>query len=668
MTTPLHTGHPSHGLSPQCPPLSAPAPAKKNGLPPVTLPSATREETASPGQQTGAGAGGRGPLEPGQPSLPRAPAALPRAQTLPTELLYQIFGYLALSTHNQCALVCHHWRRSLPDDRQRLLHWLQQHRPVLNLQHPYLAPGYSSRSAPWLTSLGHPLLPELERQHQQLVLLHERALCEARPDVQQQAQDARRLLSGQVLYSLHQQMTAADQLSLSPIPIRWAESDRLRLFEFSPCSRWLAMLCAGTRDTGCVLRLYGWMQGSWQGQDLFPPVATPARLLRFPCTPADSLLSAHGNRVQVWKRCPGTRHWCASPLCQAHKSYAIRALISMGNGDVITLCCKQHPEAPGSQLLFSRYLGEARGWAPSLAVVDPLWPLNYAFHAPSCLLALATCSPSGDDKGYRNEIHIWHQSLRLPHTAGWRCQTSAPGFTDSCLKLTQFSPDGRHLLGLLHNGQMRLWTRDARHRLHETHLIQSCTQLPVAELRELAHFRSDGKQLAVACSPHQIQFWNENPDGRWTPGDLISTPDGEASEDALRYILLSGDGQTLVRVGRRHMLVCRRSAGRREWLVQRQTSHNGRFPPQACLLGATDAIASTAQDPDLSLCIHGLNSQGQLVEKVRMATSVPLGKYTPCSPDGLSLLLGTASRPPCLLQLTGSAAVPPARPPSPHQQ
>jgi len=597
-------------------------------------------------------------------SLPGSSGSQAAPATLPTELLYKIFSYLPVSTHCQCALVCRHWCNSLPSTRLCLAQWRQLHPPLPHASRTNLEQGYKSRSYPWLAAQRCALVPALECQyqewlHQQDELKKSRRLrLNNIQEAQQRVQAAGSCLAGLLRYSLHQQMVQADQIRLDPAPIHWPDTEGVSRATFSPCSRWLAT-CVPSRGRipPFFLRLHGWCNGSWQTQRLHAPPAEPVSLCRFTQTPVDRLLSVQGVNVRVWRREPDTGDWHHSVLCRTRSNYVIYMVSTMMNGDIITLSRKTIGEDSGFLMLISCYREEDADWDPATPYFSHLWPRTTSSAMRSCRLALGTRAllhPDRPEDNYRtNVIQIWYKNPKTSAPAGWCCQVTVLAEHHIVVQKTAFSPDGNYLLGWLSNGQLRLWALDAHYRLQPRPLSLSCQHPYEPSLSQLAPFRADEKQLAVAISPHQIQFCDQNADGDWHNGITIERPPqpDDPPDDVLRDLLLTPSGSILVWLTFWRVAIWSEDpAGRWHQRMERTREQHSRFLPQACLLEHGEAVCTMAADPTLSLWIHGTDSQGQLIRKACIAIDTPLRGIGANSPDGLSLLLGFMNEAPALLQ------------------
>ncbi|MCY4471695.1 MAG: F-box-like domain-containing protein [Kistimonas sp.] len=571
-------------------------------------------------------------------------------QGLPCLVLHKIFSYLPFSAQTACTQVCRHWYNNLPDNYLSLTRWLRQHPPPANISASQITAGYESRSRPWLARQGSELLTCLDRQQQELELLKQRAESEPGPDLQQQMHRACRCLAGLVRYSLHHQITQAPELQLRPVAIDCAATTARGGILFSPCSRWLLV---GTRGTENPMQLH-----DCTGHHQQPGVMALFRRrqftrVKFAVTPPNTLLTAHDSQVLVWQKHPDTRIWHQIQLWGLYRSHKIVNLVSMGNGDIITLSLTSASGTISTQILFSCYLGARHGWAEPIVHQTPQAILTCAEDPLSCRLALASSTPIPDSTAHRNEVRIWYKTPNSARFLPWNCAISVLEEQDISLQNAEIRLQGRLLLTLPTNGQLSLWTLDARHQLHKTALRKLELGLLRPSLYQLACFRSDSKQLALAPSRCYILFWDKNQDDQWQVGARLNTPPEPAvTPDSLNYILLSTSGRTLVRCTRFQITVWHRSGACWQTVVQRTSVQPCRVVPHAGLLPDGDTVVTMVQDPTPSLWIHGPDSQGRFIQKARLTTRASLAGRNASSPDGLSLLLVTDDGQLSLQQLT----------------
>lgn len=607
---------------------------------------------------------------PSEPSGMNSPV-----QKLPTEMLQKIFSYLPLSSHGQCALVERRWYACLPSLRKKLTLWLEQHPCLVQHSQFRLAPGYSNRTAPWLRQQHCELLPQLHCQHQEWLQQQERlqrGIFRRREDLQvaqQQAQTLENFLSGLLRYSLHQQILQAQTLDLYPALVSWPGNERVVSFAFSPCSRWLAtsVLFAGDElNRPGFLRLHGWQEGSWKAQTLLsalPAAAEPVTMLHFTSTPQDRLLSAHGTAVLVWQREAETGNWHCLTLCHTLRAYTIYNIFAMPCGDVITLSHKLDGDRPGFLMLISPC--HDAGWAPPIPFFDTRVPHASSFARWACRLALSAVGSQSQSR--TSAVLVWHKSRNGCGQNRWNCQTTVIEMHNTWLQQTSFSPDGNFLLSLLSDGRVCLWTLNARCGLLPGPLMLLCSPAVGSVLSSLTAFQSEGRLLAVACSPQLVKILRQDTKGGWTTESCMERPslpeDRLAADDRLRTILLSSSGQLLVWLSFWRLEVWQRDSGN-HWhrVMQRRRHETVPVLPEACFLAHGDTLCTMAADPVQSLWLHGLNSAGQLVRKAAITVTAILAGTSASSPDGLSLMLGSLGSPPTLLQL-GSPT-----PPAPRHQ
>ncbi len=583
-----------------------------------------------------------------RPARRLSPSSAP--QYLPALVLNKIASYLPLSAQCCCARVCRHWHDCLPAPELRLSGWLQQHAPLSWLANPHLGLGFDSRIRPFLQATNSPVLPALEHLLQQ-----EQRPSGSLQDVQQfsHAPPANPLVSRLVHYGLNQQLTRADQLCLRTADIDWPEGVPSRFHFFSPCSRWLAILSQPQPEAPLLLRLYGWEQGVWRQQLLVPGNPEHVDICRFPSRPPDRLIVAQGLDVLVWRKVPGTRDWRGSPLWSVPDSHTLRNIYTMDNGDLVILTYGEQA-GPGILVQFFLYGESDNSWTPATTATYTGLPLCWSWQEQSCQLAVSEYSrPAGHDHRI-TEIHVWHRTQATEGPEAWEPQTWVLPCHDVCVWTLNYSPGGHCLLGQLSDGRTCLWTLDTQHRLQQQLTLPGYQLQP--DLDEgSTPFSRDARQLALSCSLHQIQLCYSDENNHWQYGQLLEAPivPGVPANDRLLEIMLSPSGRTLVRVTLWHIDIWHRdTAGHWAHQVQRTRTANARFFPTACLMEPGELVCTTAQDPELSLWIHGPDRQGRLVRKACMRVEAPSSRCTAVTADGLSLLLSTAVRPPTLLQLS----------------
>ncbi|MCY4472299.1 MAG: F-box-like domain-containing protein [Kistimonas sp.] len=591
------------------------------------------------------------------------------AQSLPTELLCNIFSFLPLDAHSHCALVCRHWYACVPPTRTRLARWREQHPWLPYLPCSRLALSYSSRIYPWLARQHCPLVPELQRQHHEW--LHQENHLQQGPfrhqqdlqTAQQQEQTAQSFLTGLVLYSLSQQVVQARHLTLRPVPLAWPDQQTVNRCLFSHCSRWLAVTCiipGGGINQGRsrVLHLYGYEEGSWRQQTLVGAPDKPVSVIAFTATPADRLLSAHGPDVRIWRKQAHTGDWHSSLLCRTLSSYSIYMITAMRNGDIITLSDRRRADAldsTGFLMLISLCQGDS--WAPATAYFDAFLPRITSLSSRSCRLVLGGgCSQQCTDTRHINSLHFWYKDPGANSPGGWRHHQSLVEEQNDYLQGAMFSPGADLLLLRFSQGLFSLWALDAQCCLCQIPLAVPRCQPAQAGWNRLAHFRGDGRQLAVACSPHRIEFLHSTASGVWQVGDTLERPfqadERREPDDTHCVIRLSSSGRFLVWLTAWRVEIWQRDPGN-PWrrVVERTSPEGAQAMPQAGLLRHGEAIWTLVADPVQSLCIHGPDTQGQLIEKGRITTTDIHSGSNAQSADGLSLLLGRLGAAPVMLHL-----------------
>ncbi|MCY4471716.1 MAG: hypothetical protein OXC07_02690, partial [Kistimonas sp.] len=579
-----------------------------------------------------------------------------------------------------CARVCRHWHDCLPAPRQRLSRWLQQHAPVSWLANPHLALGFNSRTRSFLQAANSPVLPALMHlQQEQEQEQQKHRLSEIAQDAQQPslASPADPLLSRLLDYGLNQQLTRADQLRLHKAEIDWPPGIVSRTHFFSPCSRWLAIQLQMQPQAPRLLRLYGWEQGAWRQQVLVPDTAEPVGICRFPSLPADTLISVHGLDILTWRRVPGSRDWHCTPLWRVTDSHAVREISTLDNGGLVLLTSRTQTEL---LVQFFAHTGSGTGWDPVVTATYTSFPLFWAMEEQSCQLAIGECAHDPCHNHFINKVHIWHRVHSTDSQQTWEHQTTVLSCHDARIKGLAYSPGGHYLAGRLSNDSICLWQLDAQHQLLQQLTLPDC-QLPTqVSFYRLAPFSRDATQLAMPCSLRHIQLCYRDDNNHWQYGQRLEAPPLPAQPrgDMLEDIMMSSSGRTLVRVTLCHLDIWHRDpAGHWEHLLQRIRKANAAFFPTACFMEPGELVCTTVQDPELSLWIHGPDSQGQLVRKACMTVEVPISGRLAVTSDGLSLLLSTAVHPPTLLHLeppqvnaTGSQAeqaLTPVSEPAPRQ-
>ncbi len=578
------------------------------------------------------------------------------AQTLPPELLHQIFNELPLSEQGGCALVCHHWRACLPGFRLQLAAWLQQHQGASTQQHnALLSAGYSLRIPRALACQASRLLPVLQRQHQELLRLQtllgqQLPGCLERLHTGYKERKARHLLAAAIRYSLHQQLIGARQLALRPAPLSPPPAGPLANCAFSPCGRWLAAACLLPGEGDSLLRLYGWRNGGWQQERLH--TAAPVTHLRFSVTEPQTLFTGHDNSTQilVWQRDATTNSWDCVYSCRAGVQllHHIVELAPMGCGDLV-VCTRQNRDREQiQQLLFFSPLAASGRWGRPVA-----WLYAGNTHFTLCRpedswLAQALSTPAAQPGQYTNEVHIWKKGLNASSPNDWACQASVLPPQACAIRQLDCSPDGHLLVVLYENRQIALWTLQQDYRVRD--LFWLCSRAPLLRqhraLSTLLQFHRDGTQLALAASMHQIQFWKRNESGSWQLDGHLHTPTG-AHDTSLESLQLSGNSRTLVRTTACQIDIWHKDADNR-W--QRRLFHRveANSPAPLALLagpGATLCVTATpcmtATGPQGRVRLYAPDSQGELVIKGSMTLETPAMPPLCASEDGLSLLPGS---------------------------
>ena len=615
-------------------------------------------------------AGQRGTASPDVSALSGAcrvpePVPLPSAaQTLPPEILQQIFLDLPLSSHGACALVCRHWYACLPDYRIRQARWqeyrsLQQRQLARQLA---MGSGYRQRIRPWLVQQGCRLLPLLERQYRELEWRHS-LRSESGQVTGQERHRAVCFFSALAQYSLHQTQIQAAQLGLVEARVDWHPGERVRYCRFSPCSRWLAAsTCDDDPSSPLLLRLYGWQDGRWQPQILIPPVRESVRTFAFSKAQPDTLISAHGADLLVWRRQGDTGHWHSAPLFR-RRGYEAVIIESEPGGDLAVILQRQNlysscffgRRGDHAQLLFFHLSADT--------VTGPVthsyarWPKSVDWEPLSRQLALIISVQDPGSGDYSNAIHVWHKEGQSTAPEAWRCRQWELNLRHPALAVARirYGPDARCLLTWLCNGDVCLWAMDSPV-LVQNQLPPSCRRLQTY-FSYLLPLRADGRQLAWADSAQRICFWNKDGNGQWLPGQTLDIDD-DTDDDSLRQVLLSADGRLLVRVTSRCVDIWQPDS-RGSWqrrLQRRSDSATRRACPRAWLLPAGGPLCVTTVGEEGHLRVDGPDQHGQLVRKAEFVVGTPVFSLS-LSPDGLSLLLHLDTRHPRILEL-GSPELP----------
>ncbi|MCY4473369.1 MAG: F-box-like domain-containing protein [Kistimonas sp.] len=590
---------------------------------PVSAPSLAREHSTLPASQH-----------------TRAPRSL--AQNLPALALGKIFRYLSISEQGRCARVCRHWHDCLLSSRARLDHWLKEELPVWHRENPLLGQGFNSRTRPFLQATNSPLLS-------MMTTLHEES-PEPRQATQAQQPGDCDLLSRLVHYALHRQLTRADRLRVPPANINGQDPSLCENFHISPCSRWLALKLKRHAQAPAFLRIYGWKQGDWQQQLLVSGEAEPLQSFRFTAIPQDTLITTRGPDLRAWRREAGTHNWHSSCIHSVQPSYNIRTFFSMANGDQHILS----QSASECYIQFTSFSGDDSGWEPAGTVKYSGHPSARTNHPRLSQLALGCVAERLGPDYWVNNIDIWYKQIKPGSPEEWICQASELPYHNSDIRQLYYSPGGNWLLGMLACGRVCLWAQDAQCRLEERLTLPGCVYQPPLYLSQTTPFSSDGRQLALPCSLREVQLCYSDADGHWRCGERLTAPPRPAAPpiNELRSILLTPSGNTLVLSTFWSVDVWHRGAtGDWQHSLQRGATEQDRFVVQACLLRCGELVCTTAQDPALSLWIHGPDSQGRLVRKACVNVPLPLISIHAASPDGLTVLLGHKFHQPQPLQL-----------------
>jgi len=574
------------------------------------------------------------------------------AQVLPPELLCLIFNRLSLSAHNQCALVCRHWYACRPSTAMHITRQLEsQHQRNQGWGFRDWAFAYSSRSYPFLAGHRCALLPQLQRQHEELQCRQERHSAAPSAVSGPLIQTAHHMLSALVRYALRQQIIQAQKLTLWPAVIDWEHSDFLDLIAFSHCSRWLAVCRQAHDEQPPFFRFHAWRRDGWHLEKTRPDPDQPVDDIAFSYTTPGTAYASHGTQLSVWQREPVTGCWHRIRQQSAGARYETYLLQEIQGGDLVTLSRALH-DGEAWMLRFYHHRHHDR----SLDLTSP--ETHYYSLEPQCTvidtvrsrLALAVDSPRPRGP-CKNEVHLWYRDMCYGEPL-WRCQIHKLRPDLAMISSLSFSPHSLYLLALLADGQIHLWQLDTGHSWPERLIAPTAIDVAYQNFCHLTEFRRDGKQLVVPCAPRQLQFWNEGERDYWTRGARIEMPGNPSIGAAgmLHELTMTADGRTLVvRTDRRIDIWHQAPSDSWQWLVQHQTATD--TVPQACLLGMGEAVCTTSGDAQGTLWIHGSDAQGQLLEKTRVALGEPIRSLF-SSPDGLSLMVDLdAVQPPVLLHL-----------------
>jgi len=635
-------------------------PEKHTGEPPDKKDRNPSEPTASPPQA----------------SVPSHTAdRLPPAWShLPVELLQQIFLCLPLSALGPCALVCRHWYASLPSTRRHVTTCLEEMSLARRHVMRHFATSYRLRALSWLKAHRSRLVPQLEAQYREWSSQGQLPLASLQNRQQEISRDFLSLL---VHYSLRQQTRQLCQLRLEPFTIQRLPRP-VALAEFSPCGGFLAAACRNVH-TGAAssLRLCAWTQGRWNTAVLDPPPDEPVRAFTFSKHRPDRLITASCDRIIVWDKDADTGNWHRSCERRYAVMNPVRIIISMADGDFITVCSDtligKSIELNFFQCIDQALHGRQQVYNCQALVVprhnrDDQRPRYLAWHTELGQLAVvmeADCQKPGPHG--HTSIHIWSKGIAEGTPDSWDCQVSdlEPELGSAVIQDINYSPDGRHLMTLNQNNRIFLWALDPRCRLQWK--LTVTTQPAIALLSARACFRADGQQLAVCRCPHQIQFWNLDEAADWIGGTTLDiVPQARQaphqSDRKLIRLLLSGNGQTLARCTMTSLDIWHRG-GTDVWqpLVQHQSPCAAPRPPLAFLVGSGDLLAATAGDTQGTLWLYGADHAGELVRKDCITTGAPVSLLT-ASADGLTLMVWCKNSRPLFLQPAGMNAVQPGPP------
>jgi len=622
-------------------PASGPPGPKTAGGRSLTLVSTAT--TVQPGQHEAA-----------QP-LARIPCADPAPgcqlagiESLPQEVLGLIFDCLAVSTHSQCALVCHHWYNNLPTTRQTLALWLESLIAPQRLRFRQLATGYSSRTAPFLARQGHKLFPVLECQYQELLRLQQ---ARAQPDLtpaskmrlRQQERTAQGFLSGLIAYSLQHHQLQPGHLTLKSASCYPPMTASVVAVENSFCGRWLAVRYRP--DGGSVsLRLYGWSKDSWHAQTLIPAPTDGVRVVKFAIQMPDTLFAIEGQDVVVRRKAADSEHWYAEKLYAIPPSWQPYNLIVPIDDDLISLSSMRGTSRnPGFRMQISTCLPNQQRW-------KHLPPQHYA-KVPKVIthqkgLGLVAQNfvyrHNRPAPAYTNAIVIHGKGISPAWPPVWDVQLYILKERRLPITRIRLSEDGQQLLGVTAM-TLYLWQLDTQNKVLLKQLQLPCQHFPrLTTLTNVASFRMDGKQLVIPGSPYELQLWNRDENDHWSEGETLAIPPTLDVEYYNQECLIefSLDGQLLTRSTKDSLLIWRlRTDGQWQPLMQRPNdSINGLFP-RVFMQGYSRGIwttAKNAQEAGTRLLFHTLDQYGQLSEQVQLVIH---GRIVGTCPDGLTLLV-----------------------------
>ena len=572
---------------------------------------------------------------------PRTPAL---AQTLPSELLDLILRYLPVSSYSQCALVCRRWYSLLPAIHMRLAHWLRQH-AIASANTGQLFPaGINRRITPWLARHRCQLWAVLQRQHKELCRL--RQLTHAgllrSEKAQQQENRAGQLLAGLTGYCIHHQITQARQMTLRCLAMQWHDRGQLVSFTFSANCHWLATALCSPGSERKFLYVHGWKNGSWHEESMVPPPSRPVSTFGFSHTMSDILFSAHDNYLLAWQRQTDAQVWRCIHRYSIDEAHRVCAFAPMACGDLIILTeDPQHRERQQMILFCQRDKG--LGWGQQMSCLQ-LEGLRFTvFQQKGSWLAQILSRPDLQAGHYRNEVRVWKKGLYRSRPDDWDCRMSLLQIHRSPVEQAAGFPGNHyHVTILFEDGSIFLWTLDQEYRLHNQLMLHASLP-PALQTRNMGNLMGlgcHGKQLALAQSLHQIQFWELHDNGEWQRGSTLEMATSASSDpdERLKRVQLSGDGQTLICTTSRQVDVWQKDAGGLwHWRVHRRTTA-GAPAPQGLLAGPGSALCLTAEGEEGIVWIHAPDRQGRLIRKGCVTLSAPLAGPFYASADGLTLL------------------------------
>jgi len=582
-------------------------------------------------------------------SLPDASSTCQRTgiQSLPQEVLRLIFGYLAVSTHSQCALVCRHWYNSLPTTRQRAAQWLESLCRPNRQRISQLAMGYRSRTGPLLARPGHALWPILERQHQELVRLqqaHQRPglTPDTRQLLRHQERTAYRVLSGLIGYSLqHSPLQTGGQLRLKPVSCHPPVPEPVLTVTGSICNRWLAVRCQ--RDHGVTpLYLYGWRDGSWHQETLVPAPVCSVTRVEFARQMLDTLFTIQGAAVFVWRRAADSGHWCAEKLYEVPFPWLPYNIIVSEKDDLICLSRKRRFHPSGLRIQISVCLTGLQCWEHLPPQLYRTVPKVISFQYGFGMLALLFGNTTGSNPARTDSVLILGKGLDARNSWLWSAQLYRLKVRTPPLDRIKFSPNGHYLLGLA-DTRLYLWELDTQNKILLMKLRLSCWHPhPQSLMAQTACFRNNEKQLVVLRSSHRLELWNLHENGDWLAGTSIETPStfDVDSHHQRRALQLYSEREILAIQNLDTLLVWHQAAdGQWQFVLQRHNNSTDASFPLIFQRGFSTAVYTQACETAAAgprLWIHAPDLAGQLIRQVRMV--IP-GSLFSSSADGLSLVI-----------------------------